>query len=392
MPYLIIGLLVLAAIGGIVFWQMKSKKKEEELIASQDQDNVKLIAVPVEPSPKAASPKDSVSYVRPAPPAQSGPRRFKKICLVCAQEFPDDYVGKCPDDGLELSRITDYLAPGTTFSEYYEIVHPLGSGGLSNVFLAKHISSGKEVALKLLHAHLASDSTSVQRFQREANALSNLSHPNLVSVIDFMVSSSGVPFIVMDYLEGESLEQMLKRLGRLNWKEAAEIFVEICKGLSHAHSKGIVHRDLKPGNIMLIKDKNGNMIPKVVDFGLVKANNIDDIGRLTETGEVFGSPMYMSPEQCQGQEIDRRSDVYSLAVVLYECLTGAPPFVGKNVISTLSMHISSDVPPVPAELGVPPWMVSIIQQALKKDPDSRIPSIEDFGAMIMDGIRASSRK
>ncbi len=388
---IIAGLLGVVVIAIVLVISLKKKKEEAtNIVTDQNQSSVHAIAKPTGEVSKPGA-KDTVSYVRPPSKTQSsGPRKYKKICLVCAREFPDDYSGKCPEDGLELSRITDYLAPGSKFSEYYEIVSPLGSGGLSNVFLAKHISSRKEVAIKLLHSHLANDDTAVQRFQREAKALSTLSHENLVAVEDFMVSANGVPFIVMEFLEGESLEQLLKRVGRLSWRDTANFFVQICKGLSHAHSKGIIHRDLKPANIMLVPDK-GNVVAKVVDFGLVKVNDPDNIARLTSTGEVFGSPMYMSPEQCQGQAVDRRTDVYSCACIIYECLTGEPPFLGKNVIETLSMHLNAEPAPIPPDLNIPPWMVNIVQQAMRKDPNKRLQSIEDLGASIQDGLRASSR-
>jgi serine/threonine protein kinase len=316
--------------------------------------------------------------------------RFKKICLVCNREFPEDYNGKCPEDGVALNKIADNLAPGSKFSEYYEILSPLGTGGLSRVFLARHISSNREVALKLLHSHLAADTSSIQRFQREAKTLSKLSHPNLVTVEDFMISPDGIPFIVMEYLEGESLQNVLKREGKIAWRDSVELFLQICKGLSHAHNKGIIHRDLKPGNIMLVPNK-GSVLVKVVDFGLVKSNDVDSMGRITATGEVFGSPMYMSPEQCQGRPVDRRSDVYALGCLLYECLAGHAPFVGANVIETLSMQLKSPVPELPAELQLPAWLSDAVKKSLNKDPDARFQSIDDFGGALQDGLSMAKR-
>ncbi len=386
--FAIVGITALALIAVIVFSLLK--KKNAGLEEDQDLSKANLLVVETAKKHNDDKTKASVSFVKPSLASSSGAQRTKKICLACTKEFEPDFKGKCPECGIELSSLNDYLAPGSRFSEYYEIVSPLGSGGLSNVFLAKHISSGRKVAIKLLHTHLASDNNSVQRFQREANTLSKLSHENLVAVEDFMVSTDGVPFIVMAYLEGESLAAKLRRERRLSWKETAEIFVQVCKGLSHAHSKGIIHRDLKPANIMLVPGKSG-IIPTLVDFGLVKANNVDSIGRLTATGEVFGSPLYMSPEQCQGREVDRRSDVYSCACIMYECLSSSPPFVGKNVIDTLSMHLDASVPELAPELETPPWMVQIIKQAMQKNPERRMQSIDDLGAMIQDGLNSSGR-
>lgn len=319
--------------------------------------------------------------------SQSSKQRAKKICLVCSREFPEEFQGKCPDDKTELYRLSDYMAPGSIFSEYYQIIGPLGEGTLSKVFHAKHLKTNKNLAIKMLHSHLCQDSLSLQRFQREAKALSQLSHANLISVHDFMVSADGIPFIIMDYLEGETLQAILSRDKRLNWREAAGIFVQVCKGLAHAHGRGIIHRDLKPSNIMLVMDDKSGLTVKVLDFGLAKTSQADSIGRITQTGEVFGSPLYMSPEQCQGVEVDRRSDVYALGCIIYESLTGSPPFVGKDVMDTLNLHLDGKIPEFPPETALPPWMVQLTVKALQKDPDKRHQSIEDLGGLLQDGLR-----
>lgn len=374
--------IVILALGAIVVLKKRKDSSADQapagITASRQSANQPLAHLPdIVPGSIKQTPKNL-------------PGRFKKICLVCNREFPEDFNGKCPKDGVALNKIADNLAPGSKFSEYYEILSPLGTGGLSRVFLARHISSSREFALKLLHSHLAADASSIQRFQREAKVLSKLSHPNLVAVEDFMISPDGIPFIVMEYLEGESLQQVLKREGKLAWADAVSLFLQVCKGLSHAHSKGVIHRDLKPGNIMLVPDK-GSVVVKLVDFGLVKSNDADSMGRITATGEVFGSPMYMSPEQCQGRPVDRRSDVYSLGCLLFECLTGRAPFIGANVIETLSMQLKSPVPDLPAELDLPGWLAEAIKKSLAKDPDSRFQSIDDFGGALQDGLSAAKR-
>lgn len=317
-------------------------------------------------------------------------RRFKRVCLACGREFPDEFSGNCPDDGIEPSRIVDRLAAGSKFSEYYEIEGPLGTGGLSKVFKAIHLSSHKHVAIKLLHSHLCKDEISVQRFQREARSLSKLSHPNVVAVEDFMISPDGIPFIVMDLIEGESLQTKLKRENVMSWQDTVPIFIQICKGLSHAHSKGVIHRDLKPGNIMLMPTDNGALV-KVVDFGLAKDETLDSIGALTSTGDVFGSPKYMSPEQCQGQKVDRRADVYAVGCLLYECLSGTAPFIGKNVLETLSMHTKSPIPQIPASKKVPDWLCKIVYKSLEKDLEKRFQSIDDLGGALQDGLMYSQK-
>lgn len=366
----------------VVIWTLVKESPKAPSIMESPPDS----SISVKPD-KKQSPSDKEQQVKLSASKATGniAKGFKKICLVCTQEFPDDYTGKCPKDGIELSRITDYLAPGTMFSEYYEIVAALGTGGLSNVFEVRHLSSGRHFAIKTLHSHLTNDPAQVQRFQREANALSKLSHPNLVSVEEFMISPSGIPFIVMELIDGESLEHYLKRIGHIGWQECARLFVEICKGLSQAHSRGIIHRDLKPGNIMLVT-VDGVIVPKIVDFGLVKTTDPDSIGKITATGEIFGSPLYMSPEQCTGRPVDRRTDVYAMGCLLFECLTGQVPFRGKNVIDTLSMHLKDPVPLIPESLQVPAWMVEIVHTALKKDADQRFQSIDDLGGKLQDGL------
>lgn len=317
-----------------------------------------------------------------------GQRPYKKICLQCAREFSDEYSDTCPDDSSALSRVVDNLAPGTKFSEDYEIVGPLGEGGLSKVFLAKNDRTNKQVALKVLHSHLTSDTKAIQRFQREAKALGKLSHGNILTCYEFKISDDGIPFIIMDYLEGESLYQKLKREGRLTWQETVQIFSQVCQGLSHAHEKGIIHRDLKPSNIMLVPDKD-KVIPKVVDFGLAKEQDGDSFGRLTQTGEVMGTPTYMAPEQCSGKPIDQRTDVYATGCMVYECLTGRPPFLGRTALEIMVMHIKEPVPELPDDLNVPAWLSEVIKKSLKKNPTVRHQSIADLGAALCQGLETT---
>lgn len=268
---------------------------------------------------------------------------------------------------------------GRVVSNHFEILELLGSGGMGSVYKAKHVIIGKNVAIKILSKN--GDDKANMRFQQEAKAASSLNHPNIVSVLDFGCLDNDQPFIVMDLAVGSSLADALRDYGTLSNSDALSIFAQICSALAHAHQRGIVHRDLKPGNIMLCPDDNGKIQAKLVDFGIAKiqALDTDRIQSLTETGEIFGSPLYMSPEQCAGSDLDARSDFYSLGCVMYECLTGKPPFTGQNVMQTIFMHVNDEAvkitnlnPRVPEELE------QIVSRCLQKKAAARYSSAADI--------------
>jgi tetratricopeptide (TPR) repeat protein len=238
------------------------------------------------------------------------------------------------------------------------------------------------VALKVIRAELVSNVTLMQRFQQEAMAVSKLQHPNIVTVYDFGVTDDGLPFLVMDYLDGISLAEMIGQYHRLTVDTAVEIFFQACCALAHAHEKGIIHRDFKSSNLMIC-NQDSRMVVKVVDFGMAKllrpSEDSTQIMELTQTGEVFGSPLYMSPEQCRGQSLDERSDIYSLACVMYYALTGQPPLLGENVLDTLQKQIhDAPLPMSDITLGVPPNLESVIQKALRKDPAARYQNVAEL--------------
>jgi serine/threonine-protein kinase len=257
---------------------------------------------------------------------------------------------------------------------------------MSTVYLAEHLLMNKRVAVKVLQTRLASDPKTVQRFQREAQAASSLSHPNLVTVHDFNVTADGQAYMVMDFLEGLSLDELISEDKPMPWREAILLLVDICDGVDHAHAKGIVHRDLKPANIMLLASlaPDRRYTPKIVDFGLAKV--LDEAAlHLTNTGEIFGSPLYMSPEQCQGQPVDTRSDIYSIGCILYATLAGRPPFQGAGVMQTLMMHINAPPPAVPPALGVPAWLEAIAHKAMSKNAELRFQSVADLARSLSNG-------
>ncbi|MCC7531945.1 MAG: serine/threonine protein kinase [Candidatus Melainabacteria bacterium] len=239
------------------------------------------------------------------------------------------------------------LKPGAVLSDRYEIVSEVGRGGMGVVYKARHLKMDRTVAIKVLHGHLLEDLSSKKRFEQEVMATASLSHSNCVMVYDCDFSPSGQPFLVMEYIEGVSLKEVLRQKGPLNVERFLSIFIQCCEGLAHAHSKGIVHRDMKPSNVMLVNDPDGGDLVKIVDFGVAKImpRNDGTLMELTRTGDVVGSPHYMSPEQCMGAAMDWRTDIYSLGCVMYEAITGRVPLLGENPYQAMYMHIH-EMPPL----------------------------------------------
>lgn len=278
---------------------------------------------------------------------------------------------------ISTSLSSDRLKIGDIASERYRILSLIGRGGMGSVYKVEQIFLRKELALKTLNTHSVTELT-IRRFQHEARAIFGIDHPNLISVHDFGLLDEKVPFLVMDYVDGRSLSTILRTQGTLSVQEAVPIFLRICFGLGYAHEQGVVHRDIKPSNIMLVNglkpQDNGSV--KIVDFGIAKFSQTEatDVQALTKTGEVFGSPLYMSPEQCVGTPVDLRADVYSLGCVFFEALTGTTPFVGANALSTMMQHLGETAPSMKeASMGkaFPPALEQIIAKMLAKNPAER---------------------
>jgi serine/threonine protein kinase len=272
---------------------------------------------------------------------------------------------------------------GTLFADRYKILEVLGHGGMGVVYKAHHEFMDKVVAIKMLLPQLVSDDRTVQRFQYEARAASRLSHPNIIALHDFgLTPDNGVPYLVMDYIEGKSLSEVIKTEKQVSVTRSIAIFTQVADALHHAHSLGVIHRDLKPANIMLIKGADGGELVKVVDFGVAKivSNEGDDAQRLTATGEIFGSPVYMSPEQCLGHQLKATSDVYALGCVMYETVTGKLPIVGATPLETLSNQLQT-IPDRFAEarpdLYIPEGLEAIVFTALAKNPDDRQQTMQE---------------
>lgn len=268
--------------------------------------------------------------------AQSAGGKPARNCPLCGQMHEPG--GDCEDALAESAQRTDNLIGKTVGGKYMILAH-LGDGGMSRVYKAKQMPINRIVALKMLQARLSQKEDSVMRFLQEARAAGQVSHANVVNIFDFGIAEDNQPYLVMDFLEGETLGQLLRRKTRLAYEDAIPIFTQICDGLAAAHEAGVVHRDIKPSNILLQPVPEGLRV-RIVDFGIAKMINTD-AQHLTKTGEVFGSPFYMSPEQCAGDALDNRSDIYSLGVVFYETLTGKLPLAGRTAMETMHLHLQS---------------------------------------------------
>jgi serine/threonine-protein kinase len=313
-------------------------------------------------------------------------------CLRCQEEFSDGTIN-CPHDGTRLIVALPDPMIGKTFADRYEIIEVLGRGGMSVVYKAQQIFMQNLVAIKVLHQTLNSDPTSFDRFKQEAVAAISIRNKNVIQVLDFGISDEKA-FLIMEYLEGQDLADWLSKNGDMEVERALRIFIQASTGLAEAHAKGVIHRDLKPGNLFLMKEMDGHELVKIVDFGIAKieTNDKNNTQSLTQPGEVFGSPLYMSPEQCQGKALDARSDIYSLGCVLYETLAGVPPLMGINSFETMNKHVGEQplsVRAIVPNKDIPPLLDQSILKALQKNPDLRQQTMLEFRQDIINAVKGS---
>ncbi len=263
----------------------------------------------------------------------------------------------------------------------YELFEKVGEGGMGFIFKARNRYTNALYAVKVLRSEFDQDQRALDRFMFEAKAASSLKHPRICCVHDFGLTVSGIPYLVMDWIEGISLGRKVTRDKQMSVPDALEIFQQTAAALMHSHENKVVHRDLKPENIMLGFDEKGRTAVHLLDFGIAKMLSEEDVvvsGGLTRSGTVIGTPLYMSPEQARGLTIDRRSDIYSLGCVMYFTLTGVPPFLGKSVIDIITMHLNAAPPEMDPSLKIPPDLKMIVLKALEKSPSDRYQSVEEL--------------
>ena len=318
-----------------------------------------------------------------------------KACPKCGAEYPDTTT-LCPSDGVALEKTDDSLL-GQILAEKYRIEERLKEGGMGTVYRGTHVLMDKTVAVKVLRPSLAADERIVARFSREARAASRISHPHAISVTDFGEAENGVVFLVMEYLSGRTLKEIIRQEGPMPLPRTVEILRQVGGALDAAHGEGVVHRDLKSDNIMLLSS-SGTDYAKVLDFGIAKIKEPEGEYNpgLTAPDLVIGTPQYMSPEQCSQSPVDARSDIYSLGVILYEMLVGHVPFTGGSPTEIMLQHLQQPAPSVLDERGdVPEAVGRVIAHALEKRPEDRCETvgelIEDFTiAAGMEPVSVSS--
>ena len=312
-----------------------------------------------------------------------------KYCPSCHKTYPGDY-NVCPADQTALQTSGDFQ-PGMVIRNKYEILARIGIGGMGAVYRGRHVTFNELCAIKVVNDSIAGDTNFLQRFQTEAVVTRKLRHPNAVRVDDFDYTDDGRPFIVMELVEGKNVGEVLQEQGPLLVPRALRIATQTARALGAAHKLGFVHRDIKPGNIILTIDEQGQEVAKVLDFGIAKLRQAagDAQSGMTMTGMVVGTPLYMSPEQFMGKkaagEIDGRSDLYSLGVVLYQMVTARLPFDGDTLYAVMMQHMEGNVRPpheLTPELGIPASLSQVILKAIDKSREQRYQTAEEFIAAL----------
>lgn len=323
---------------------------------------------------------------------ESGATVTRWICSACGSRYasPEDCpLCHSPVHSLYGADKGEDPLVGTTLGDRYRILARIGKGSVGTIFRAIDNVTQKQVAIKVLRRHLISDKDLRRRFEQEGQAIKRLQHKNLIAMRDF--GTNPEPYFVMEYLDGQSLAEMLGELTYIPAERLIPIMMQVCAAMLHAHEQGVLHRDIKPANIMLVDLPRERDLVKVLDFGLAKL--IDQVEAsltlATKPGDVLGTPLYMSPEQSRGAKLDSRSDIYSLGCVMYECLTGLPPISGSGIVEILRNQVSYVPPPmreVRPYLHIPEKLESIVEKSMRKDPNERYNSMLELA----DDLRAAN--
>lgn len=270
--------------------------------------------------------------------------------------------------------------PKHVLNNRYELVECVGKGAMGFVYRGIDLTNGDVVALKIMRPELAQNELAVKRLMREVAVVSTLSNSHLGQVHGYGQEKDGAPYLVMEFVEGQNLAELIQAEGKLKMARALDIFIQICSGLMCAHTNGIIHRDLKPSNVIIQSKQSGHDRAAIVDFGFARLlSDAAETVRLTQQGEAFGSPAYMSPEQCLGEELDVRSDIYSLGCLMYETLTGTPPLVGENVLSTVAKQVrETPIPMRSHNPALPEAIDDLVMKCLSKEPVLRYQKASDL--------------
>ncbi len=318
--------------------------------------------------------------------------RGRDIIELLTRKLTVDELGVLLDSGTAVRPARDSspkLLVGTIFLGKYKVERFIGHGGMGMVYQATHLLMGRKVAIKLLQHQLCGDKKWLKRFHEESRALASLKHASIVTVYDYGLTGDGMPYLVMDFIEGRGLDALLSARGPIPLSEFFEIFVQVCDGLAEAHENGIVHCDLKPGNIVVEETAKGRRV-KIVDFGLSKVQPVGKGNQFksTDAFEILGSPLYMSPEQCRGLALDYRTDLYSLGLVMYEALCGEPAFAAPTAMMVFMKQVEEAPPRLETKLPdveLPEALLGVLDVLLQKDPGARYLSAANI-AMVLRSL------
>ncbi len=310
-----------------------------------------------------------------------------RVCPQCNLSVSVS-VTRCPNDGASL---LDASEVGTELARQYEFLSVIASGGMGTIYEARHVVLNQRVSIKMMQKERL-DEKNVKRFKQEAEALAALEHPNIIHVRDYGLTENGQPYMVLDYVEGMSMSQMIQSRGPIPTAFAIEFFIQIADALDHAHERGVLHQDLKPNNIMICEPGKTAPYAKLIDFGIAKIINGEATpAGLTNTGDILGSPAYMSPEQANGRAVDSRTDIYSLGCVMFEALTGTTPFKGTTALEVIAHKMNTKAPTI-VEQSVsefPRGLDQIVAKCLEKEPIKRFQSMGQLREELLDVLMNS---